>query len=113
VQKTGIFRDNYPSPNRVNSNGVSYAGKNAFETNTSYFQDLCPQPFYLEVLHHIAKNEGCFDAVNSYDKAIFHLVFCNLRVHKLQARFCRKSLIDSNNEMNMPSMTALVSMAWI
>jgi len=75
VQKTGIFRDNYPSPNRVNSNGVSYAGKNAFETNTSYFQDLCPQPFYLEVLHHIAKNEGCFDAVNSYDKAIFSFGF--------------------------------------
>ena len=75
VQKTGIFRDNYPSPNRVNSNGVSYAGKNTFEANTSNFQDLCPQPFYLEVLHHIAKNEGCFDAVNSYDKAIFSFGF--------------------------------------
>ncbi|MFY7826328.1 MAG: LysM peptidoglycan-binding domain-containing protein [Flectobacillus sp.] len=75
IQKTGVFRDNYPSPNRVNAAGISYAGKNTFDSNVSAFQDLCPQPFYLEVLHHIAKNEGCFDAVNSYDKAIFSFGF--------------------------------------
>ncbi|WP_026995229.1 LysM peptidoglycan-binding domain-containing protein [Flectobacillus major] len=72
---TGLFRDNYPSPNRVNAKGISYTGKSLFDTNRTLFADLCQQNYYLEVLHHIAKNEGCFDAINSYDKAIFSFGF--------------------------------------
>lgn len=72
---TGMMRDNYPSPNLANPKGVSYAGLSLFQTNIPLFSDLCQQSFYIDLLHFIAKNEGCFDAVNSYDKAIFSFGF--------------------------------------
>jgi murein DD-endopeptidase MepM/ murein hydrolase activator NlpD len=72
---TGIMRDNYPSTNLANPKGVSYIGQSIFQTNVPLFSDLCQQPFYIDLLHYIAKNEGCFDAVNSYDKAIFSFGF--------------------------------------
>ncbi|MCU0470439.1 MAG: LysM peptidoglycan-binding domain-containing protein [Arcicella sp.] len=75
MTSTGIMRDNYPSPNLYNKNGVSYIGKSTFDGNISLFSDLCQQPFYIDLLHYIAKNEGCFDAINSYDKAIFSFGF--------------------------------------
>lgn len=75
VSNTGIMRDNYPSPNLANSKGVSYAGLSLYQANIPIFSDLCQQSFYVDLLHYIAKNEGCFDAVNSYDKAIFSFGF--------------------------------------
>jgi len=36
---------------------------------------LYQQPFYIDLLHYIAKNEGRFDATNSFDKAIFSFGF--------------------------------------
>jgi LysM domain len=72
---TGIMRDNFPSPNIANTKGVSYVGKSSFMSNSALFSDLCQQPFYIDLLHYIAKNEGCFDAVNSYDRAIFSFGF--------------------------------------
>ena len=75
MKSTGVMRDNYPSVNVGNPRGVSYAGQSLFETNRPFFEDLCQQSFYLDLLHYIAKNEGCFDAVNSYDKAIFSFGF--------------------------------------
>ena len=72
---TGVIRDNFPSPNIANSKGVSYIGKSTFQQNIQSFSDLCQQPFYIDLLHYIAKNEGCFDAINSYDKAIFSFGF--------------------------------------
>jgi LysM domain len=72
---TGLMRDNFPSPNIANTKGVSYVGKSSFLNNSSLFSDLCQQPFYIDLLHYIAKNEGCFDAVNSYDRAIFSFGF--------------------------------------
>jgi peptidoglycan endopeptidase LytF len=59
----------------VNSRGVSYFGKSTFQNNIQLFSDLCQQPFYIDLLHFIAKNEGAFDAINSYDKAIFSFGF--------------------------------------
>jgi LysM domain len=75
TSSTGLIRDNFPSPNIANTKGVSYVGKSIFQTNTPLFSDLCQQPFYIDLLHFIAKNEGCFDAVNSYDRAIFSFGF--------------------------------------
>jgi peptidoglycan endopeptidase LytF len=75
ITSTGIMRDNFPSPNIANSKGVSYVGKSLFQNNIQSFSDLCQQPFYIDLLHYIAKNEGCFDAINSYDKAIFSFGF--------------------------------------
>ena len=75
MSSTGIIRDNFPSPNLANINGVSYMGKSLFQDNIQSFSDLCQQPFYIDLLQYIAKNEGCFDAVNSYDKAIFSFGF--------------------------------------
>ena len=72
---TGIMRDNFPSPNIANSKGVSYVGKSTFQNNIQSFSDLCQQPFYIDLLHYIAKNEGSFDAINSYDRAIFSFGF--------------------------------------
>ncbi|MEA5458456.1 LysM peptidoglycan-binding domain-containing protein [Arcicella sp. LKC2W] len=72
---TGMMRDNYPSPNIANPKGVSYSGLSLFQTNIPLFSDLCQQTFYIDLLHYIAKNEGCFDAVNSYDRAIFSFGF--------------------------------------
>jgi LysM repeat protein len=75
TSSTGIIRDNFPSPNIANSKGVSYIGKSTFQNNIQSFSDLCQQLFYIDLLHYIAKNEGCFDAINSYDKAIFSFGF--------------------------------------
>jgi hypothetical protein len=75
TNSTGIMRDNFPSPNIANTKGVSYVGKSFFQSNIPLFSDLCQQPFYIDLLHYIAKNEGCFDAVNSYDRAIFSFGF--------------------------------------
>ncbi len=75
TSSTGIMRDNFPSPNIANSRGVSYIGKSTFMNNAGLFSDICQQPFYVDLLHYIAKNEGCFDAVNSYDRAIFSFGF--------------------------------------
>ncbi len=72
---SGVMRDNFPSPNIANTKGVSYVGKSLFQNNIQSFSDLCQQPFYIDLLHFIAKNEGCFDAINSYDKAIFSFGF--------------------------------------
>jgi peptidoglycan endopeptidase LytF len=72
---TGLMRDNFPSPNLANTKGVSYVGKSLFGTNIPSFSDLCQQPFYIDLLHFIAKNEGCFDAINSFDRAIFSFGF--------------------------------------
>lgn len=73
--QTGTMRDVYPSPNQVNPRGVSYAGKSSFDENKNMFLDICQEPFYADILKYISKNEGCFDAVNSYDKAIFSFGF--------------------------------------
>ncbi len=73
--QTGPMRDVYPSPNQVNPKGVSYAGQSGFDENKSMFLDLCQEPYYADILKYISKNEGCFDAVNSYDKAIFSFGF--------------------------------------
>ncbi len=73
--QTGTMRDVYPSPNQVNPRGVSYAGKSSFDDNKNMFLDICQEPFYADILKYISKNEGCFDAVNSYDKAIFSFGF--------------------------------------
>jgi len=75
TDSTGTMRDNYPSPNLVNPRGVSYFGKSTFDSQRYQFEDLLPKPFYADVLHFIGKNEGSFDAVNSYDKAIFSFGF--------------------------------------
>ncbi len=75
MSSTGIMRDNFPSPNIANTKGVSYVGKSTFQNNTLLFSDICQQPFYIDLLHYIAKNEGCFDAINSYDRAIFSFGF--------------------------------------
>ncbi|MDI9882096.1 LysM peptidoglycan-binding domain-containing protein [Flectobacillus longus] len=75
TDSTGTMRDNYPSPNLVNPRGVSYFGKSTFDAQRYQFEDLLPKAFYADVLHFIGKNEGCFDAVNSYDKAIFSFGF--------------------------------------
>ena len=75
VDTSNPMRDNYPSPNIVNSRGVSYTGKSTFDSKKDWFSDLCQQSFYLDVLKYISKNEGCFDAVNSYDKSIFSFGF--------------------------------------
>lgn len=75
TDSTGTMRDNYPSPNLVNPRGVSYFGKSTFDAQRYQFEDLLPKAFYADVLYFIGKNEGCFDAVNSYDKAIFSFGF--------------------------------------
>jgi murein DD-endopeptidase MepM/ murein hydrolase activator NlpD len=75
MKSTGVMRDNYPSSNLGNSRGVSYVGQSLFDSNRTLFADLCQQSFYLDLLHYIAKSEGNFDAVNSYDKAIFSFGF--------------------------------------
>lgn len=75
ISLTSVIRDNFPSPNIANSKGVSYVGKSTFQNNIQSFSDLCQQSFYIDLLHFIAKNEGSFDAINSYDKAIFSFGF--------------------------------------
>ena len=75
IGSTDVIRDNFPSPNIANTKGVSYVGKSLFQDNVQSFSEVCQQPFYIDLLQYIAKNEGCFDAINSYDKAIFSFGF--------------------------------------
>lgn len=72
---TGLMRDNVQSIVTVNPKGVSYQGKSDYASHQSLFQDLCNPPFYVDVLKYVASSEGFFDAVNSYDKAIFSFGF--------------------------------------
>ncbi len=75
MDKTNPMRDNVKSAYCVNPLGVSYAGKSSFDSQRGQFDDLLPKPFYGDILQYIGKNEGSFDAVNSYDKAIFSFGF--------------------------------------
>ncbi len=72
---TKTVKDRYNSPNTVNQNGISYAGSSSINNYFDFVASLCPQPFYAKILQYISKQEGCFDAVNSYDKAIFSFGF--------------------------------------
>lgn len=72
---SATMRDHYPSAFLVNPFGVSYSGQVAFENHIDDFEDILPRSFYADVLQYVAKNEGNFDAVNSYDKAIFSFGF--------------------------------------
>lgn len=72
---SATMRDHYPSAFMVNPFGVSYVGQAAFENHLDDFDDILPRSFYADILQYVAKNEGCFDAVNSYDKAIFSFGF--------------------------------------
>jgi LysM repeat protein len=71
----GPMRNNYPSPLMVNPEGVMYKGKSAFEPVINDFSDVCQPAFYSRVLNYVSKNEGNFDAINSWDKAIFSYGF--------------------------------------
>jgi murein DD-endopeptidase MepM/ murein hydrolase activator NlpD len=72
---TGLMRDNVQSVVTLNPKGVSYQGKSDYASHQSLFEDLCNPPFYVNVLKYVASSEGFFDAVNSYDKAIFSFGF--------------------------------------
>jgi LysM repeat protein len=72
---SATMRDHYPSAFLVNPFGVSYKGQAAFENHLDDFEDILPRSFYADVLQFVAQNEGNFDAVNSYDKAIFSFGF--------------------------------------
>jgi murein DD-endopeptidase MepM/ murein hydrolase activator NlpD len=69
------IRNNVQSRFAVNPNGVMYLGKAKFDLYKEQFRDITQQDFYSNVLAFISNNEGCFDAVNSYDKAIFSFGF--------------------------------------
>ena len=87
------MRDNYPSPNTVNTAGVSYVGKSTFEAQRGEFDDLLPQPFYGDLLHYIGKNEGCFALIVAFNM-----------------RRCVRSIVGSNP---LPSLATRIRICFL
>ncbi len=69
------FKSGVKSRFAVYDQGVSYAGKVIHNIPMSYYQSLGLTPSLSKALEFVSKNEGNFDAINSYDKAFFSFGF--------------------------------------
>lgn len=72
---TASFRDNVKSIYTVFRNGVSYAGSSRPQFPISVYESVGLNDAQARALRFVSLHEGCFDAINSYDKAIFSFGF--------------------------------------
>jgi len=73
---TSVKFYNFPASSHTQYyQGVSYAGKSNPEIPLSVFQRLGVNAELAEALRYVSRNEGNFDAINTYDKAIFSYGF--------------------------------------
>lgn len=69
------FRDGVKSRFAVYAKGVSYAGTVIHQIPMSFYQSLGLTPSLSKALEFVSRNEGNYDAINSYDKAFFSFGF--------------------------------------
>ncbi|MGF1532061.1 MAG: LysM peptidoglycan-binding domain-containing protein [Bernardetiaceae bacterium] len=74
VQKVSL-RNFVKSSFAENPLGVSYAGTQVFPIPKSYFESIGMRGSMAEVLAFVSANEGNFDAINSWDRALFSFGF--------------------------------------
>ncbi|WP_027002143.1 LysM peptidoglycan-binding domain-containing protein [Hugenholtzia roseola] len=71
IQFTNFLRSNFS----VYAGGVSFSGTAVHEIPKSFFESAGLSPTLSEALAFVSKNEGNYDAINSYDKAAFSFGF--------------------------------------
>lgn len=70
------MRDNLSySPYMVYPQGIMYAGQSQIELDVATIQSVGLSPQQAKALQYVSVHEGKFDAINSYDKAIFSYGF--------------------------------------
>lgn len=70
------FRNFIKTPYTVNVQGISYEGKvEALPFTTSDYEDLGLNTATAKALKYVSNNEGKFDAINTYDRAILSYGF--------------------------------------
>ncbi len=72
---TASFRDNVKSSYKVYNNGISYPGQAMPQLPISLYQSVGLDEAQAKALRYVSMHEGKFDAINSYDKAIFSFGF--------------------------------------
>jgi LysM repeat protein len=71
IQFTNFLRSNFS----VYAAGVSFAGTAIHDIPRSFFEGAGLSPTLSEALAFVSKNEGNYDAINSYDRAAFSFGF--------------------------------------
>jgi peptidoglycan endopeptidase LytF len=73
---TANMRDNLTnSAHMVYSNGIMYGGQSNIQLDVNSIQSVGLTPQSASALQYVSTHEGKFDAINSYDKAIFSYGF--------------------------------------
>ena len=72
---TASFRDNVDSKYKLYANGISYPGQAMPQLPLSMYQSVGLSEAQAKALRFVSMHEGKFDAINSYDKAIFSFGF--------------------------------------
>ncbi len=72
---TASFRDNVKSTYKQYDNGISYIGQAMPQLPISMYQSVGLTEAQAKALRYVSMHEGKFDAINSYDKAIFSFGF--------------------------------------
>jgi murein DD-endopeptidase MepM/ murein hydrolase activator NlpD len=72
---TASFRDNVASKYKLYNNGISYPGQSMPQLPLSMYQSVGLSEAQAKALRFVSMHEGKFDAINSYDKAIFSFGF--------------------------------------
>lgn len=58
-----------------NGDGLMYHGTQKFNIPASYYKSIGADPTMAEVLEFVSSNEGNFDGINSWDRAVFSFGF--------------------------------------
>lgn len=74
-QVVATMTDNVNSRFMVFPNGIMYAGQSHMELSLPSIQAVGLTPMQAAALQYVSTHEGSFDAINSYDKAIFSYGF--------------------------------------
>jgi peptidoglycan endopeptidase LytF len=72
---TASFRDNVKSGYKVYDNGISYIGQAMPQLPISLYQSVGLTEAQAKALRYVSMHEGKYDAINTYDKAIFSFGF--------------------------------------
>ena len=96
------FRDNVKSIYTLYKNGVSYAGSSRPQLPISVYESVGLNDAQARALRFVSLHEGCFDAINSYDKAIFSFGFIQFTAS--QATGSSLSMVLAHYKHNCPDL---------
>ncbi len=69
------MRDNVPSQFKMYPQGIMYGGQSHIALDVATIQSVGLNPRQAQALQYVSTHEGSFDAINSYDQAIFSYGF--------------------------------------